>query len=339
MYALHLTSEDITELDHALEAFKALCLDGDEVSKENFPLPRLGERLEKCSEVLHKGTGFFVMKGIDMSRYTVEDSVVIYLGMASYIADQRGIQDREGNVLRHVTSSKTWDVPPEKRHGIHSNAALPFHNDMGCDILGLQVRHCAHRGGSTFVSSAASIFNELLSKEPQVVRTLFEPNWPVQCSGRNAQHHYLAPVMAWHDGRLMTCMDPNRFGPHPASGGSSIPVLTQDQKYALEKLEEAAWATELELDLARGDVLFLNNWALLHRREAYEDNELTCRHLIRLWLRSTQHGWHVPPEMRLPWQTAYNDKIQPRIYALHPSPTYSTPKYSVGSAAFLLYDD
>ncbi|EFY88362.1 TfdA family oxidoreductase, putative [Metarhizium acridum CQMa 102] len=134
-------------------------------------------------------------------------------------------------------------------------------------------------------------------------------------------------------------MDPNRFGPHPASSRSSIPVLTEDQKYALQKLEEAAWSTELELDLERGDILFLNNWALLHRREAYDDDETTSRHLIRLWLRSTEHGWHVPPEMLLPWQTAYGDEIQTRIYALHPSPTYSTPKYSVGSAAFLIYDD
>lgn len=77
----------------------ALCLDGDEVSKVNFPLPNLTERLEKCSKILHDGRGFFVLKGIDMSHYTVEDSIVIYLGMASYIADQRGIQDREGNVL------------------------------------------------------------------------------------------------------------------------------------------------------------------------------------------------------------------------------------------------
>jgi hypothetical protein len=51
---------------------------------------------------------------------------------------------------------------------------------MGADILALQVRHSAHKGGSTFVSSAASAFNRLLSEEPAVVRTLMDPNWPVQ---------------------------------------------------------------------------------------------------------------------------------------------------------------
>jgi hypothetical protein len=145
--------------------------------------------------------------------------------------------------------------------------------------------------------------------------------------------------MTWYEGRLMTSIDPNRFGPHPASGESSIPVLNQDQKYALQKLEEAALSSQLKLDLKRGDLLFLNNWALLHRREAYDDDETTSRHLVRLWLRSTERGWRVPLRMLLPWKTAYDSKIQTRIYALHPSPTYSAPKYSVGSAAFLLDDD
>ncbi|OAA51918.1 Taurine catabolism dioxygenase TauD/TfdA [Metarhizium rileyi] len=338
LYSLHLTSEDCLEIEKALDAFKALCLDGDEVSKTNFPLPTLTESLQQCSAVLHNGRGFFVIRGIDLSRYTVEDSVVIYLGIASYIADQRGIQDQKGNVLRHIISSKIWDVPLEKRHGIHSNVALPFHNDMGCDILGLQVRHSAHERGSTFVSSAASIFNQLLSIEPTAVRTLFEPDWPVQYSGRHALF-YLAPAMTWYEDRLMTSIDPNRFGPHPACSGSSIPTLSQDQKYALQKLEEAALSSELELDLERGDLLFLNNWALLHRREAYDDDDTTSRHLVRLWLRSSEQGWSVPLSMLLPWKAAYESKIQTRIYALHPSPTYSAPKYTVGSAAFLLDDD
>lgn len=145
--------------------------------------------------------------------------------------------------------------------------------------------------------------------------------------------------MALHKGQLLTSMDPNRFGPHPASSGFSIPVLSQDQKYALQKVEEAAASTELQLDLEQGDVLFLNNWALLHRREAYDDEQTTSRHLVRLWLRNTERAWPIPSAMMLPWQKAYESENQTRIYALHPLPTYSTPKYSVGSAAFLIEDE
>lgn len=56
----------------------------------------------------------------------------------------------------------------------------PFHTDMGCDILALQVRQSALKGGYTFLSSSWRVFNDLLLQEPEVVQTLFKCNWPVQ---------------------------------------------------------------------------------------------------------------------------------------------------------------
>lgn len=51
---------------------------------------------------------------------------------------------------------------------------------MGCDILALQVRHSAQRGGFTYLSSSWTAFNQLLTEEPEVAKTLLAPNWPVQ---------------------------------------------------------------------------------------------------------------------------------------------------------------
>lgn len=56
----------------------------------------------------------------------------------------------------------------------------PFHSDMGCDILALQVRHSARAGGQTYLASAATVFNHILREEPGVAKTLMSPNWPVQ---------------------------------------------------------------------------------------------------------------------------------------------------------------
>jgi hypothetical protein len=77
----------------------ALGLDGDEVGQHNFHLPKLAPQLAQCAKVVHEERGFFVIRGLDGSRYSVEDSTTIYLGIASYIADKRGLQDRKGNVL------------------------------------------------------------------------------------------------------------------------------------------------------------------------------------------------------------------------------------------------
>ncbi|KAL7941352.1 hypothetical protein V8C42DRAFT_182904 [Trichoderma barbatum] len=337
-YIVQLQKEDIEEVDAALQSFKSLGLDGDQVNHDNFPLPTLEAQLAQCAGVVHEQRGFFVLRGLEGARYSVEDSTTIYLGIASYIADKRGLQDRSGHVLSHITNSKIWKVPVEMRHGIHSSQALPYHNDMGCDILALQVRHSAEKGGYTYLSSVSTAFNELLSEAPSVAKTLLTPDWPVQISGRGAKY-YLAPALTIHEGRLMASIDPNRFGPHPTSGSTNIPDLTASQQFALERISKAAYRTELRLHLKTGDMLFFNNWALLHRRDSYTDGDETSRHMVRLWLRNSKLGWAVPESMLPPWRAAYGDNgVRTRLYPLIPMPEYKVPKYSAGSAAFMIED-
>ncbi|KAM4064495.1 taurine catabolism dioxygenase tauD, tfdA family protein [Hirsutella rhossiliensis] len=338
IYTQRLGPRDIEEIEAALRSFKsAHGLDYDEVSQGNFPLSGLALQLTPAAETLHKGHGFTVIKGLDASRYSVEDSTIIYLGLASHLADKRGLQDRKGNILSHITNSKLWDVPMQQRHGIHSSQALPFHSDMGCDVLALQVRQSARTGGYTYLASAAAVFNHILREEPEVALTLLSPNWPVQISSRRTRH-YLAPVFAVHDGRLLVSLDPSRLGRHAASPDGCVPALTMTQRHALGRVSQVARLFELRLKLEAGDLLFLNNWALLHRRDAYQDGERTSRHMVRLWLRNTQLGWSIPTQMLPPWLAAYGESSasKARIYPVHPMPTYVVPKYITGSAAFVV---
>lgn len=48
---------------------------------------------------MYDGKGFCVVRGIDPNAYAVEDLTLVYLGVQSYIADQRGRQDKRGNML------------------------------------------------------------------------------------------------------------------------------------------------------------------------------------------------------------------------------------------------
>jgi hypothetical protein len=338
-YTLRLSHEEASEVDSALASFKALGLDGDEVSADNFPLPNLSRRLRASAETIHLGRGFVVIRGIDGSKYTVEDNVTIFLGVASYIADKRGLQDRKGNMLSHVTDSKKWTAPTNARHGIHTTGSLPFHTDMGCDILSLQVRDSANKGGYTYLSSAWTVFNDLLNREPEVIKTLLTPNWPVQLSGRKASF-YLAPVLSFHDGKLLISLDPHRLGPHPTMTNKNIPALSETQIHALQAVSDAASRFELQLKLETGDLLFFNNLALVHRRDAYTDDDDSSRHMVRLWLRSQKYGWAIPDGMLPPWEAAYgeNRKIKTRHYPIVPMPEYPAQKYTTSSACFVMED-
>lgn len=118
-YVLQLGKNDVEEIDSALQKFKGmyranqeyplvrsltcygleLDLNEDHISPQTFPLPQLEARLRDASLELHKGRGFFVVKGLEQVPCDVEDSVKVFLGIASYIANQRGRQDKQGNVL------------------------------------------------------------------------------------------------------------------------------------------------------------------------------------------------------------------------------------------------
>ncbi|KAL2754185.1 hypothetical protein ACRALDRAFT_1056444 [Sodiomyces alcalophilus JCM 7366] len=355
-YTVELDRDELADITNGLETFLRSGLDPNDISPSTFPLSRAQEKLHRCAQILHNGHGFCVVRGLG-SEHPVEQGLLIFLGLASHIGDKRGVQNKQGHMLSHIT-----DLRPRKkqedevRHGIHTNSLLPFHTDMGTDVLALQVRGLAAQGGHTFVSSAWSIYNDLLS-EPNHnhLRTLLEPTWPIQISKRQARtaclvrslltpdwppmpcRYILAPLFELSDGRLMVSVDPARLGPQKA-GSEDAPPLTSAQLAALDALQRSAERHQVRIHTAPGDIMFINNWALLHRRDSYLDSPQEKRHLVRLWLRNSDLGWPVPDTMAVPWHSAFGIDVPDRFYPVEPLDIYPEPKYSVGSAAFVLDD-
>ena len=88
--------------------FTALGEDGDTVDTNNFILPILGSVLEQASSEIHGGKGFVIIRGLDPKSLSVEDNMVAFLGIASHVGgDQRGVQDRKGNVISKKLSRNT----------------------------------------------------------------------------------------------------------------------------------------------------------------------------------------------------------------------------------------
>ena len=80
---------------------EGLGLDGNLVESNNFPLPKLQHRLRGLAGDLYNGRGFFLIRGIEQT-YCVEDSVIVFLGIQSYIAERRMRQDEAGNMIGQV---------------------------------------------------------------------------------------------------------------------------------------------------------------------------------------------------------------------------------------------
>ena len=71
----------------------------DHVSVTTFPLPIFQKKLRDATQTLHFGSGFVILRGLNPSEYSPTDNLLIYLGITSYIAEERGRQDSDGNML------------------------------------------------------------------------------------------------------------------------------------------------------------------------------------------------------------------------------------------------
>ncbi|KAI2643736.1 Clavaminate synthase-like protein [Xylaria nigripes] len=336
---VELSPFDVAEVEQAVKHFLGLGLDGSEVTRENFPLPVLGSRLDGCAAEIHQGRGLCIVRGLTPESYSAEDNVIMFLGLASYIGGQRGVQTSKGAMLTHVYESHSWVVPREKRHGIHTNGSLPFHTDMGCDILAIHIRNCAAEGGGTYVASVPAVYNAMMKANPRAVHDLAKHNWPVQVSIRGISPFVLAPLLGFQSGNLVMSADPARIGPHPAIAHGRIPDLLPVQKEALASLQQTAREMQVRLPTRQGDIAFINNWSVLHARGSYQDSDQATRHLIRLWLRNEKYSWEIPESMKTPWEASFGQKakrIVNRQYPVAPMPEYMEPKFTNGSAAFVV---
>ena len=115
--------------------------------------------------------------------------------------------------------------------------------------------------------------------------------------------------MYCHDDKLITSFSRRLLVGHAPYEGRTpgIPRLNDAQAEAIDAVHFVAKKYEMQTLHQKGDIRFLNNMALMHRREAYVDDEVNSRHLIRLWLNNESRCWKLPPELRLAWARIFED--------------------------------
>lgn len=311
----NLTEEDLIETRSAKEYFKSLEQDGDLVSRANFPLPTLGPKLYELSQDIYNGKGLCVVRGINPEEYSVEDLTIIWLGIQAYIADQRGCQDHLGNMLVHIVADNSSKM--KLGHHRHSTSAISFHNEEAGDVVAWLTRSTAASGGKCIVASAYTIYNILAAHRPDIIRTLAKSDWPFALPRFQCR-----PILYYHDSRLVM-----NFGRTPLMGNAvhprpeRLPKLNDRQREALDMVEAIAQAVQLEIKTQAGDMHFINNLAILHRREGFVDGESPQhkRHLVRMRLRSSRLGWDIPDDLKQEWHNAF-DADTYQTWHLEPMP-------------------
>lgn len=105
-----------------------------------------------------------------------------------------------------------------------------------------------------------------------------------------------------------------------------IPSISEAQSEALDALHFTARKLRVETSIQTGDMRFINNLALLHSREPYEDDDSNTRHLVRMWLRNDELGWEIPPPLKGKWdQIFHGDPDLEEKWAVVPLPDAALP--------------
>src|SRR5262249_35025465 len=139
-----LAASEIAELEHAAQSY----LDGGkeiaDITRESFPLPRLGAHLEELKETLLHGRGLEVIRGLPVGNYSPKFAATIFCGVGAHLGSARS-QNAAGHILGHVRDVGADARDPNTR--IYQTAERQtFHTDSS-DVVGLLCIREAMEGG------------------------------------------------------------------------------------------------------------------------------------------------------------------------------------------------
>jgi hypothetical protein len=297
-YVFQLTDEHVEELDRALVHAEASNDDVLDITRESFPLPTLGAELARITDDLVNGRGVVLIRGVPVERYGKERASSIYWGIGMHLG-RPWPQNAKGHLLGDVTDQGRAVTDPTSRGNEIGGHAFPFHSD-GSDLVGLFCLDAGARGGASLVANVVSIHNEIIRTDPDLAAELYAP-FPYDLRGENApgtKAWYTMPIFNRHEGRLFV----RYIRPYIESTRrhDDAPRPSEAARTAMDRVDAMCADPQyhVAMTMQPGDMQFVNNYHVLHARNAYEDDRPggRIRHLKRLWLETDLLGEAEKPE-------------------------------------------
>jgi hypothetical protein len=278
-----LTDAEVDDLDAALGAARQRVKHLTDITRADFPLPVLGAALDMVERAVRVGRGFFLLRGLPVTRYSDDDILLMKWGIGAHLG--RAIsQNVYGDMLGHVYDHGREDPTATRVRGYQTSAALNLHVDRA-DMTSLLCLRQGGSGGISRVVSSLSVHNALLAKYPEYLPPLYEGMPYIYIEEAGDMRTWKGPVFGMTDGVLSCSI--RRDTVQKAIERSDV-VMTALETAALRCFDNVVEdpALVFEMALEPGDIQFVNNYTVLHGRTAFTDDAAAGRkrHLVRLWL-------------------------------------------------------
>ena len=280
-----ISTEEVGEVEAAIQEFERSGVEIENVTAEDFPLPTLNLRLQQILDEVLNGRGFVLIKRLPIERWTRRQAAIAFLIIGAQLGNLR-MQNADGHLLGHVRDlGRSSDDPNTRIY--QTRERQTFHTDS-CDVVGLMCLQTAKSGGLSSLVSSTTIFNEMRRRRPDLLRVLMEP---IETDRRGevpegGKPYFNIPVFNYHDGLVSTIYQRQYI--ESARRFPGVAPLTPSHVEALNLFDELANDPQLNLmmELQPGDIQLVHNHTILHDRTAFEDypEPERKRHLLRLWL-------------------------------------------------------
>lgn len=238
----------------------------------------------RAAECLHHGPGLAVVRGLDLGTLTDDECVEACRRFMAPLGDVRPVDpDHPGDSLMTATATATAPAPPARAHRPEEDLAL--HTDRARfpgppRLLGMLCIRPARHGGESVLVSGHAVHNTLLGSRPEVLPVLYREFH----FGSEPGLERIYPVFRRSAGRLH--MQYNRSWITRGQREHGAPLSTA-QVAALDAFDEvlADPRMALRVRLRRGDLLLMDNMAILHGRTSFVDPPAphAGRCLARVW--------------------------------------------------------
>ena len=278
-WTYQLSEQTLATIDNALNTVKSNGLSFPNFTREDFPIESLHEELQTYADEMEEGKGFLLLRGLPIERYSDDDINIIYYGIGLHMGTPV-CQNLKGDLLGGVMN--VGDITKKETRVYETNAYLPYHTDLS-DVFGLICVRKAKSGGMNSLVSSGAVYNEILENYPEYLGIFYRPMYYAHLGTESSNK---APVFSYHDGKL-SCRYLRQY----------IELGAEMQKRPISRVEVEAMDVfdsiihdekiRLDMMLEPGDMLFANNYSVMHSRTSFEDFDEPEKHrkLIRLWVK------------------------------------------------------
>lgn len=290
----HLSQKELELLLVLVDASKSQQIPVTEITRERFDHPELRPLFAKLVKTLKWGPGLLFLAGLPVNSRPLDDIWRLYWGIGTHF----GIPVSQ-NVKGELRGQVAVDPTAKDGRVYGSSSYAPLHSDR-IDQLSLLCVHKAKVGGANVFVSSLAVWDAVERERPDLFallkRGFHQHRNGEEGAGQEPVTPYRVPVFGEVDGFRSALFSGNSFVDHQRKRFPDM--LTDIEAEALTFVRQVAERPEFTYrsTLEPGEVVFINNYEILHSREAFEngdaDNEK--RLLLRLWLQG--RPWRPKPE-------------------------------------------